>query len=34
MPLAQPLVKTRGSTDTDAIVTSGRRSVLGMSAYD
>jgi hypothetical protein len=32
-PLAQPLVKTRGSTDTEAIVTSRQRRVLGLSAY-
>ncbi len=32
MPLAQPLVKTKGSTDTDAMVTSRQRRVLGLSA--
>ncbi len=34
MPLAQPLVNTMGSTDTDAIVTSARPGVVGPSAQD
>ncbi len=33
MPLAQPLVKTRGSTDTEAIVATRQPGVLGLSAY-
>ncbi|MFD0511201.1 hypothetical protein ACFQ0Q_12820 [Streptomyces aureus] len=33
IPLAQPLVKTRGSTDTDEIVTSREVRVLGLSAH-